>query len=144
MICSTAHLIPIRIGIWYKVGKAEVRYLAQHEPTLKILRQIVNDLSMDVLYLNGVFTTMTISTLLFRQFGLVRKIPVIVASRGMLSVGALAQKSLKKRLFLSIAKFAGLYEQVTWHATKEQEKDEIVHALSLTRNDNIVCLSKPT
>jgi glycosyltransferase involved in cell wall biosynthesis len=50
---------------------------------------------------------------------------VIVTPRGMLKTGALSVKRFKKQVFLTLARLAGLFDGVTWHATSPVEAEEI-------------------
>jgi glycosyltransferase involved in cell wall biosynthesis len=47
--------------------------------------------------------------------------PVVVAPRGEFSTGALGLKRWKKKPFLAVANIAGLYRNVLWHASTEDE-----------------------
>jgi glycosyltransferase involved in cell wall biosynthesis len=74
-------------------------------------------------YINGVFSkAFSINPLLALRNS---RRKVIVAPRGMLAKGALGIKSLKKRVYLRFAKILKLYETVYFHATSEQEKNDI-------------------
>src|SRR5690606_7370169 len=50
------------------------------------------------------------------------KIPIIVATRGMLNPQAFSVKPGRKRFFLSLVKIGGLYKNVCFHATNDDEK----------------------
>ena len=66
----------------------------------------------DVLYLNGVFShRFSIIPIMLRKMHMVPQRPVIIASRGEFSLGALALKPTKKWAFLSLARLMGLYRQ---------------------------------
>jgi len=51
---------------------------------------------------------------------------LVLGPRGMLSKGALEIKPFKKKLFLFVAKTMGLFKNLTWHASTEIEKKEII------------------
>jgi glycosyltransferase involved in cell wall biosynthesis len=51
--------------------------------------------------------------------------PLILAPRGEFSLGALRLKSIKKRLYLCVAKAFGLYRGVIWQASSEHEETDI-------------------
>jgi len=53
----------------------------------------------------------------------------IVSVRGMLHPGALSQKSLKKRLFLSLLKSSGVLQRLAFHATDDTESQYINNIL---------------
>lgn len=52
--------------------------------------------------------------------------PLLLAPRGMLGKGALSLKPFKKSIYLMLAKTFGWYSNVTFHATNEQEKSDIL------------------
>ena len=58
-----------------------------------------------------------------------RKIKTIVAGRGMFAQSAIDVKAVKKKLFLKMAGFIGLYKNVCFHATNDKEKQDIHTAL---------------
>ena len=80
----------------------------------------------DVLYLNSLFSVPFALQPLraARELG----IRVVLAPRGMLGAGALAIKPGKKRLFLAVARLAGWFRDVRWHASTEVEAAEIRQA----------------
>jgi glycosyltransferase involved in cell wall biosynthesis len=49
----------------------------------------------------------------------------IVSPRGMLDPGSISQKSWKKKLYLQYWKLTGLHKKCEFHASSEQEKDNI-------------------
>ena len=112
----------IRSGVWQTVGKSRVLYLAPAEKTLSRLRSIVRATPHDMVYLNSFFDpTFTIRPLLLRRLGAIPKRPVIIAPRGEFLPSALRLKRYKKRPYLAVARPAGLYAGVTWHASTEAE-----------------------
>jgi glycosyltransferase involved in cell wall biosynthesis len=90
----------------------------------RVRRQIKKQKS-DLVYINGIFSLhYNIIPLLLYKFS--KDSPkMVVAPRGMLQKGALAIKPFKKRLFLFLFKFIGLHKQVHWHATDQQEVEDI-------------------
>ncbi|MES1223109.1 MAG: glycosyltransferase [Bacteroidota bacterium] len=88
-------------------------------------QKIIRSLSPDFIYLNSVFSRpFTIDVVLAH-----RKIKsaagLVLAPRGMFKPTALAIKPLKKKLFLWLAKFSGIYKSIHFHATNETELQEV-------------------
>jgi len=77
----------------------------------------------DFIYVNGIFQPLYNSLPLWVARNYNKK--VIIAPRGMLQEGALKIKPLKKKVFLSLLKTAGLFKGVIWHATDNQEAADI-------------------
>lgn len=81
----------------------------------------------DAIYLNSLFSKkFTIDPLRILK-RIKPEVKIILAPRGMLGPGALSIKPLKKKTFLTLSKITGLYDDVTWHASTEIERDEIKH-----------------
>lgn len=89
------------------------------------LNKIISEEQFSIVYFNSIFSKpFTLTPLkLIRKSG--KKCKIIVAPRGMLGAGALRIKATKKKLFFLYAKMIGLFKDVTWHASSEQEAVEI-------------------
>lgn len=113
---------------WGRVGKAWVYYVSPKRRGLFAWTRVIRETPHDVLYLNSLFDPIyTLLPLLAWRFaGSLRK-PIVIAPRGELSPGALGLKHWKKRPFLVIAKTAGLYRNVLWHASTDDEARLIRH-----------------
>lgn len=87
---------------------------------------LLKQIRPDLIYLNSFWSFhFSISIVRLRKKGLI-KTPVLLAPRGMLGKGALGLKSMKKRIFLALSRFCGWYRNITFHATQEQEKHDIL------------------
>lgn len=116
----------VRTGIWESCGNAEVLYLAPGDCSLRKLYKILRSTEYDILYLNSFFNPIfTLIPLLLWQFGLVARMPLVIAPRGELSAGALQIKPLRKRIYQLLAKSLGLYRRVIWQASNLHEEGEI-------------------
>ena len=124
---------------WNSLGHAKVLYSSPEALSFLGIRRLLKETSHDVLYLNSFFSPfVTIMPLIIRRIGLYDNKPVILAPRGEFSVGALALKATKKKLFFSFAKFTGIYRQVTWQASSELESEDILRTmLNVTDTPNI-------
>ena len=101
----------------------KIYYLSKKNQNLRGLRKVIKPDQYDIIYLNSVFSyRFTILPLLaFRA----SSTKFILAPRGMLGEGALDIKSLKKRIFIKVARFPGLYDNITWQATNIAERSDI-------------------
>jgi glycosyltransferase involved in cell wall biosynthesis len=101
-------------------------YLNENSMTENFILKIFNEINPDRVYLNSMwspkFTLLPLK--IFRSIGFSNN--VFLAPRGMLKPAAFKQKGFKKNLFLFLAKINGLYSNITWHATSEIEKEEIL------------------
>jgi len=110
-----------------------VWYSGFGKPSQSSFKQCLADIQPLIIYLNGIFSyRFVIIPLLVTNK---KKIKVVVCPRGMLQRGALAGKAMKKKIFLSALKISGLVKHVTWHATNEEEKDDIQRVFG--KNSNV-------
>ena len=109
-------------------GGVTVTYTTPDQHSLRAWRKRLKGSSdqprPDMLYLNSVFGT----AFALRPLWVARSlgIRVVLAPRGMLGRGALQLKPVKKRFFLAFARALGWFQNVEWHASTEQEKEEVL------------------
>lgn len=115
----------VETGKWLEKEGYQVYYKDVNKINAVFLIELVKEVNPDTIYLNSFFS---------RKFTLLplevvnNYLPdkkVVLAPRGMLGAGALAQKAVKKKVFLTYAKLKGLYNNLTWHASSLNEKQEI-------------------
>lgn len=102
-----------------------VFYFDEKSITLSAIKTLLSERDYNKVYLNSLFSPkFTLLPLIaIKQLKLKHK--TILAPRGMLKAGALSVKAGKKKAFLSISKMIGLYNSISWHATSEEEVNEI-------------------
>jgi glycosyltransferase involved in cell wall biosynthesis len=116
----------IRSDGWVRVGKAWVYYVSPENCGLFAWVRLLRETPHDVLYLNSLFNPeYTLLPLFARRLAGSQKQRVVIAPRGECSPGALGIKRWKKKPFLLISKLAGLYRNVFWHASTEDEANLI-------------------
>jgi len=92
--------------------------------------ELISEVKPDIAYINGVYSwKFSIMPLIAAKKARLKK--VIVATRGMLAQSAVDVKGGKKKLFLKVARMAGLYKNVVFHATNEKEKQDINEVLGI-------------
>ncbi|MBC7508882.1 MAG: glycosyltransferase [Ferruginibacter sp.] len=101
-----------RVNVWYA-----------KKLTGAIFGKCLHDTSCSIVYLNGMFSLRFVIGPLLRLYK--SKIKVVLCPRGMLQAGALTGKSFKKKVFLAALKLSGLVNNITWHATNEEEDKDI-------------------
>lgn len=89
------------------------------------LQEILTSAKPDIIFINGLFTQWFALPLWLKRTGRIRDTKIIVSPRGMLQPGALQVKSLKKKIYLGLFKFARLFNRIGWHATTEDEQADI-------------------
>jgi glycosyltransferase involved in cell wall biosynthesis len=128
------------IDQWNTVGQAKVFYASPATFSFLGVMRLLNETPHDLLYLNSFFSPVTtIFPLIIRRLGLYGNKPVILASRGEFSVGALALKATKKKIYIAIIKMTGIYRQLIWQAASEFESEDILRTLpNITVAPNIM------
>lgn len=129
----------IEPGRWMQVGKAQVMYLPANRVSLSMLVGIGRDVTPDVIYLNSFFDpTFTQRVLWARRLGLLHRAPIVLAPRGEFSLGALKLKRAKKLLYLRGSSLVGLYRHLTWQASSERERADILRDLPFVQSGDII------
>lgn len=122
----------VQLDAWNKVGKAYVYYMRRRSQTIRGMVRLLRETPHDLLYLNSFFNPLfSIIPLMAMRLGLAPKRPVLIAPRGEFTTGAYRLKSWKKRPFTSISKLLRLHRDVRWHASTDQEADDIRRVLGV-------------
>lgn len=102
---------------WQDYGEnAKVFYASKTQRSDRLLKEIKKQ-KPDVLFMIGIYSWHFTSVPLFFA-----RVPVkILSVRGMLHTEALAQKSLKKNIFLAALRFLNVKQRCIFHATDESE-----------------------
>lgn len=116
----------IRLDVWNKVGKAKVWYVKPGGFTKKKILSLAQD--KDLIYLCSFYDDYGYKTLLLKMAGSIQ-CPVIIAPMGVFSEGALAQKPVKKNIFINMCKAAGLFKNVVWSVTSELEAEDVMRCI---------------
>lgn len=81
----------------------------------------IRRINPDVIYCNSYFSILTRCVLWLRWTGRLGATAVLVAPRGEFSPGALKLKSWRKRLFLTLGRWARLHRRVSWQVSSDLE-----------------------
>lgn len=102
-----------------------VFYFSKDNLNYDSLKKVITDEKPDVLYMNSFFS----KSFTLLPLRVLRKTKInckaVIAPRGMLGQGALAIKPFKKLVFISISKMLGTFNLVRWHASTQQEANEV-------------------
>ena len=131
----------IRTDQWIPYGGHQVCYLSPQRLNWRSITGIIRAVRPDHIQLNSMFSRfMTIYPLMFRRFGGTRA-SVLLAPRGMLMASALAVKPLRKRVFLTLLRIAGIGRIVRFQATNDEEVLDVQrhfgHGASVVRLGNL-------
>lgn len=104
------------ICIWYgNKGK----------PSYSVFKKMVHLKKPHIVYLNGIYSYNLFLLPLLVIKNLSAKYKLIISPRGMLQKGSLSDKSFKKKIYLKALNFFGLVTNVVWHATNNEEENDI-------------------
>lgn len=116
----------IQVNQWNSVGSAQIFYAAPDFMRFQNVVRLLRDTPHDVLYLNSFFNPkFTLLPLLARRLRLVPDRPIVLAPRGEFSEGAVVLRAWKKQPYLMMARLLGLYQDLTWQASSENEATDI-------------------
>lgn len=115
----------IEHGKWNSVGNCRVLYLEQDSDITKVLPEVINEVRPSALYANSFFSDLTYKALWLRRLRKIPDLPFVIAPCGELSEGALAQKSVKKQIFIKTSAVAGLWDGLIWKASSDDEAREL-------------------
>lgn len=117
----------VAVDSWNRVGNADVFYASPGVIRYLGIKGFVNNTRFDLIYLNSCFDIrFALLPLIVNGLRFKRRKPVVLAPRGELSLGALSIKPLKKKLFIYFSRALGLYKNVLWQATADEERMDIL------------------
>lgn len=103
--------------------KARVFYAGKKSLKKNKIEGLIDEFSPEVIYINSIFVPQFLLYPIWKAEKIKSK--VIVAPRGMLQDGAIENKPIKKKLYFSLLKAIGLFKNIYWHATDNQEEIDI-------------------
>ncbi len=127
--CDETPYQSVKSNDWNAIGKNEHVWYAEREKlNIKTIKNIIREISFDVVYINGIYSWYFSIIPLYLFKNKVKKI--VVAPRGMLSSHALSVKSLKKHFFIKLVNTIHHFRHITFHSTFEQEKSDILNLIA--------------
>ena len=134
----------IEADVWLNLSATtRVYYQSKKDVRLIDLKRMVLSINPDVIYLNSMFSKhFVIDFLLIRLFEKCNR-KVILSPRGMLKQSALKKKWFKKWTYLRFARFFGLYNDIQFNASNEEEKIEILRVFPNARVTIIADIPPP-
>ncbi|NIK91353.1 glycosyltransferase [Mangrovimonas sp. CR14] len=123
--CETDPYQEIESNAWNKLSNhLSVYYISNYNLSTKTINELIDQTDFDIAYVNGIYSWFFSILPVFFLKKMNKK--VIISARGMLNPQAFSVKGRKKKVFLFFARMAGLYKNVVFHATNEDEKEQIV------------------
>tara|TARA_B100001287_G_scaffold237831_1_gene210989 strand:+ start:16952 stop:18079 length:1128 start_codon:yes stop_codon:yes gene_type:complete len=124
---SQNNLQDVILNNWQSVGFAKVIYLDNKYQKIKKLKEVVNKIKPDIIYVNGIFSRFfsVLPIYLFDNY-----YSIIVNPRGMFGEGALEIKKIKKLFFIFFTRIFSFYKNVIWHVSNINEYNQLVTNLN--------------
>jgi len=123
---ETKILDGITPGKWCLNSQTSVYYLKDKEASITTFRKLLKDKKPSTLYLNGIYLPVyVVLPLITWKLYFRKKIKVVLSPRGMLQEGGMKANSFQKKAFIGLFKLLGLHKGIVWHATDEQEKEDV-------------------
>lgn len=110
---------------WMTQSGARIFYASPDKINAQGLLKAIQEVQPELVYLNSYFSAMTRAVLKLRRQGYLPNVRIILAPQGEFSLGALAQKRLKKATYITLTRALGLHDDILWHASGEPEKMDI-------------------
>ena len=124
---SQNNLQDVILNNWQSVGFAKVIYLDNKYQKIKKLKEVVNKIKPDIIYVNGIFSKF-FSVLPIYLFD--NHYSIIVNPRGMFGEGALEIKKIKKLFFIFFTRIFSFYKNIIWHVSNINEYNQLVTNLN--------------
>lgn len=105
--------------------KTQVFYSSKRSISFWQLYKNIKESNCNIIYINGFYTRHFLFPIIYKKLFLLKGKEIIVSPRGMLQMGALKSKSFQKEIFLSTMKIFGLMKNVKYHATTNDEAEDV-------------------
>lgn len=118
----------VRVNEWQEKYNCKVIYLSPDKLTFGNIRHVLREIPYDLIYLNSLFSRLSIKVILLRKLGMLSRKPLLLAFRGEFAPSALGTsklKFIKKMIFIHLNRMSGLYRGISWHATSEVERTQL-------------------
>jgi len=116
----------IQFNNWINfTNKYQIIYLSPSKQNIKNYIELIKHVKPNKIYINSLFSYRFSILPIVALRKLELNSQVILAPRGMLGKGAIANKSYKKLTFIYLTKYLKVFKNFTWHASTNEEKKEI-------------------
>jgi glycosyltransferase involved in cell wall biosynthesis len=116
---------PLPLNQW--IPGVPDRYYFSGRNGTRLIRTM-RETNFDIIYLNSFFSFQySILPAIWNKCMNVHPKRTVLAPRGEFSEGALSMKPFKKKTFITLAKWLGIYSDMIWQASSVQEEAEIVN-----------------
>jgi len=132
-------VLQVKPDQWLRYGSSNVLYGDKLWSWWGLYR-ILRERKPDVVYLNGVYSLVSVIYPLLMLAMRLFHPTVVISPRGMLLPHSLALKPTKKKLYLSLFRRLVSWVNVVWHVTSRDEKLELQQVIPSASDENIVMI----
>ncbi len=104
----------------------QIFYASKKTLTIPLIRNLVNTVAPDFIYLNSLYSLRYTIMPLFLLWRSKIQSRVVLSPRGMLRESAIRLKSSKKKIFIQFLNTMRVPEKIRFHATDNQEKKDVL------------------
>lgn len=115
----------IKTDEWNLIDRERVFYFGREGLKRAKLKSLCAEIKPDAIFAVSFFSDLTTKALTLRRFKRLSNVPFVLAPQGELSAGALKIKAAKKRAFLAVTRSLGIYRNLIWKASADEEKRDI-------------------
>lgn len=117
----------IKTNQWLDTQDGPVYYATPNCFGPRGIKNAIKQFDFNIVYLNSFFSPRAsiLPYLILRRLPFKR--PIVLAPRGEFSPGAISIKGTKKKLYLTLTRFFGLYQDIFWHASTKMEANDIAN-----------------
>ena len=115
----------IESDTFIEIQNVNYYYFSKTELNVNNICSRINFIQPDLIYLNSFWSYNFSIGIVKAKRNKLLLAPLLLAPRGMMGKGALGLKPLRKNIFLLAAKIFDWYDNITFHATNEQEKKDV-------------------
>lgn len=133
--------------LWNKMNGYNVYYIPCGQSTIKHIRSVLNSINPDIVYLNSILDYhYSLPILIYKKIN--KNIKLLISSRGELCTGAFELKKYKKLPYMTLLEKVGLFKDVSWHVTSDDEKNGVLKYSNANKENiyfasNIPIMSNP-
>ena len=112
---------------WTALGRAQIRYSGRYLHSIRALEEIIRSVPVDAVYCNGFYNRRdTQRILLLHRLGRIPRTPIIIAPRGIFSMGDAERNRAARAAVRLLFRMEGFPRTVFWHAASDPERRDIL------------------
>ncbi|EOU1118085.1 glycosyltransferase [Clostridium perfringens] len=112
---------------WTVYENCNIFYSSKYKKSVLELKNIINSINFDLYYFNGFYNYVDIARVLpLYFFKTIPNKPIVIAPRGIFSMGDYKNKEVFRKIYRIIFKILQFDKKVYWHSTSDEETKDII------------------